>query len=542
MLKTLIADDEPYTRKGLKALMRWRELGFEICGEAENGEQAFEKIKELKPDVIITDINMPLLNGLELIKKVNHEIKYDVKFIILSGYDEFDFARTAMRYGIKNYILKPIDEDELESVLKEVHDELKAVRESKEANIKAFNSISEKSLKLVLRSAVDRESVDNVKKILDIGDTGNFRYLMLEVENGNHVEGQQLKEDGKDNSHAVRHYLTEILGEEYKFNILEESYPNSATVNYGLIVTDKLLGNYKNDVSYFLEFIYSQLSEKIDKKIHIYVGKAVNKLLLLRESYYSAIFAHSIKAYINNIRIIYYDDIKSLPLNSEMNERLNFDDLIEAIENCDKLKINEVIDKEFEQEITFPIDLRMLAINVNFLIYRVVKLISKMNGETAEILRLSEIVSFNYFTAYNEIKDNIKSFSHNCAKYINNLKQNQSCGILSDVEKYIHKNYNRKITIKEVASRLFINPAYLGQIFKRKYGVSFNDYLHKYRIEKAKDLLKGTDLKIYEISEKLGYKNTDNFIEKFEEIIGTTPLQYRKSLYGTNINAGLMLY
>ena len=303
-------------------------------------------------------------------------MKYDVKFIILSGYDEFDFARTAMRYGIKNYILKPIDEDELESVLKEVHDELKAVRESKEANIKAFNSISEKSLKLVLRSAVDRESVDNVKKILDIGDTGNFRYLMLEVENGNHVEGQQLKEDGKDNSHAVRHYLTEILGEEYKFNILEESYPNSATVNYGLIVTDKLLGNYKNDVSYFLEFIYSQLSGKIDKKIHIYVGKAVNKLLLLRESYYSAIFAHSIKAYINNIRIIYYDDIKSLPLNSEMNERLNFDDLIEAIENCDNLKINEVIDKEFEHEITFPIDLRMLAINVNFLIYRVVKLIS----------------------------------------------------------------------------------------------------------------------------------------------------------------------
>jgi len=529
MFKVLIVDDEVYIREGLKVLIQWNKLGFEVCGQAENGEHAFKMLIELKPDVIITDIKMPLMNGLELIKKVNGDLKLNVKFIVLSGYNEFDYAKTAMKYNVKNYILKPIEEEELEIIAKELYNELYEERNNNEANLRGINAVSDISLKTLIKSTADKESVDNVKKFLNVGDTGYFRYLMIHVEKSDNLENEQTEETEKDNSYIIN-CLVEILGEEYKLNLLVDDYSYGNTVNYGIIVTENLLINYKNDISYFVELIYTQLTIKVNKKIYIYVGKVVNELFFLRKSYDSAIFTHSIRFYKNNFKVIYYDDIKDLRFCSKFNEIFDFDDLVEAIENKNNAGIVDIIDNAFDEANSNLIDLKLLYININFLVYQIVKIVSKMNGETTDILKYGSNFDFDDFMTLSEIKDSIKTFSNECSKFINNLRRNQSHGILFDVENYVHENYSKSISLKEVAQSLYINSAYLGQIFKKKYDVSFTDYLHNYRIKKAKELLINTDFKIYEISEKLGYKKADCFIEKFEKITGTTPFKYRKSI------------
>lgn len=118
MYKVLLVDDEIFVRKGLRNLMDWESLGYEICDEAGNGQEALEKIRRLEPDLVIADIRMPILDGLELIRRVTEEEAYRPSFIIVSGYHDFQYAQRALRYGVHDYILKPIDETELETTLK----------------------------------------------------------------------------------------------------------------------------------------------------------------------------------------------------------------------------------------------------------------------------------------------------------------------------------------------------------------------------------------------------------------------------------------
>jgi two-component system response regulator YesN len=124
MLKVLLVDDEPYVLEGLRVMVDWSAYGFKVCGEATNGEDALEIVKICNPDLIITDIKMPVMDGLEFIKLSYEKLNSKAKFIILSGYDEFSYAKQAMTYKIKNYLLKPLDDDELKEVISELSTEI----------------------------------------------------------------------------------------------------------------------------------------------------------------------------------------------------------------------------------------------------------------------------------------------------------------------------------------------------------------------------------------------------------------------------------
>lgn len=120
MLKVLIVDDEPWVLEGLRTMIDWGKFGYEVCGEAQNGTDAMRLIQENKPELVLTDINMPVINGLELITKLNEVMEKPPKFVILSGYDDFKYARTALRQRVNEYLLKPIDDEEIEALLSRI--------------------------------------------------------------------------------------------------------------------------------------------------------------------------------------------------------------------------------------------------------------------------------------------------------------------------------------------------------------------------------------------------------------------------------------
>ncbi|MBO9598418.1 MAG: response regulator, partial [Cohnella sp.] len=122
MMKIILVDDEIFVRKGLLALIPWQRLGYEVVGEADDGEEAMKLIDRLRPDVVITDIRMPVMDGLRMIGNVRENGGYAPKFIIISGYSDFKYAQQAVRYGVQDFILKPIDEDELTVALLRIKD------------------------------------------------------------------------------------------------------------------------------------------------------------------------------------------------------------------------------------------------------------------------------------------------------------------------------------------------------------------------------------------------------------------------------------
>ncbi|WHY18714.1 response regulator [Paenibacillus sp. G2S3] len=139
MLKVLIVDDEPWVLEGLRTMIDWEKYGFEVCGEAHNGSEAMRLIQEYKPELVLTDINMPVINGLELIAKLNEVMTNPPKFVVLTGYDDFKYARTALQQRVNDYLLKPIDDEEIESLLSRITPMIQnEIASNKELNKKQF--------------------------------------------------------------------------------------------------------------------------------------------------------------------------------------------------------------------------------------------------------------------------------------------------------------------------------------------------------------------------------------------------------------------
>lgn len=179
MIKLLIVDDEPFIRQGLKILINWEEYGYEIVGEACNGLEAIKELEKKDVDIIITDLKMPEMNGIELIEYVRKNILDEIKFIVLSGYYEFEYAKKAIKYNVTDYILKPIQKDELIKVLVALKEEyLKQEQQSVIQKIKD-KVIYDKYLNEVIYGRYDNTSLEYIKKCQKFSD--ELRYIIIEI-------------------------------------------------------------------------------------------------------------------------------------------------------------------------------------------------------------------------------------------------------------------------------------------------------------------------------------------------------------------------
>jgi len=195
-------------------------------------------------------------------------------------------------------------------------------------------------------------------------------------------------------------------------------------------------------------------------------------------------------------------------------------------------EILKCVNKIYNSFKEFKIDLEIIKININYLLCNLInsakELDSKVNQE--EVMQYISSISFEQVVSRGSEK-HLQSFSIEFSRYLNQLRQNSFQGILSHIDKEIVEHYMDKLSLKFLSEKYYINSAYLGQIFKKQYKVSFKDYLNSYRIEKAAELLKRSNDKVYNIAEKVGYNNTDYFINKFVQVKEKTPMQYRKQFF-----------
>lgn len=527
MIRVMIVDDEPYIRQGLQILINWDKLGFQISAEAQNGEEALKILRETDIDLVITDIKMPKMDGVELIGRIRDEISKDIHFIILSGFYEYEYAKKAIKYGVEDYILKPVQKEDLIHLLEECSERFYQEQENRkkqETNQRiAFNNYLAHLLNGI---SIDTE-LEHVKK--NLYDTIDVRYIVFEYDQTD--ENYQGLPPEKKIEMQMRMYekLAKYMGEN-NCHVFTELNRNLADYSIGLIYVGKFAAEHDVSEKEYIRRLYEAMTEELSQKIIIFIGQKVADISKISDSYKSAKIAGNFQHISNENDITFYDELKALDNNDKQLLYTDvMDRLIKAIEENNEENIIKQTDEVYNHLKDWVADADIIRINLDYLLFSLIDLIKKLDPEYdhEEVYRMISLGGRDKGTVRGSVK-HIRDFSMEFAAYIGQLRQNNFGGVLKEVEREITDNYHENLNLKNLSEKYFINSAYLGQIFKKKFNVPFKDYLNTYRIERATEFLLRTDAKVYEIAEKVGFNNTDYFVSKFVQLKGITPLQYRK--------------
>ena len=488
MYKVYLLDDEPFILEGLKYIVDWQDYGFEIVGSANNGDDGLKEILTMDIDLVITDIMMPKMTGLELIENLI-KLNYQTNFIVLSAFQEFQYAKKAISMGAQNYILKPIDTEELERSLINIKNKLKD-KENRNKDKEVVNN----SLLLKIITDKDYENIDYLKEKLKYN--GEYRVGIIELKNKN-----------KD----IHKVLKVIPGMKKYLYCIENK---SKAV---FIIDDKFNNEYIEE----LTNIKNQIIDLINDIVYISLGQIIKDLKDINTSYESA-------KDISEYKII-YPDISWIKAYKEKNNRnididIDFEDLKSLLINKDFTNASLYIESKFsklKQDNLNPKKIKAKALEVFLNVYNHI--------DESKLMKNLSIYLENAINT-NTI-DEIQLELINMIKFMQTKLENTQESISPIIIKlldHIEQNYQKDLNLKEISDILNINSIYLGQLFQKEIGILFSDYINNFRINKAKDLLSNTSLKASEIGELVGYSNKNYFYRKFKSIVGITPSEWRK--------------
>ena len=502
MLSVLIVDDEPNVREGLKNIILWNDYGYEVCGLGKDGDDGLDKIKELNPDLVLIDIKMPGRTGIEVIKEAKQN-GFKGKFIIISGYSDFQYTKEAVKYGVKSYILKPIDEDELIEMIITIKNEIDEEAEKEKTRQKGEELIRTHNLKQLI---LGDDTFVNDKLRAEFNEYKNINVVLLDT----HIENKEEYDID---------YLREIVKSKLK-GLLETEV---------MEVDNLIIIVYRNidirQVMLSLNKIYISLNSLEGISSFIALGKKVKGIDNIADSYKDA-------KEIMNKKFNYYEYgiVSSEIIDNEIiknKEFISFSNIYSFVEINDLEKLQQAI-KNNEEYIRYQeyTEKRIKSLAIQVYLELKDKVINDYKIKKQNMMINEEVIEAVY--SKGTLKETM-NWLLNEFKFIAQLICNNSAdSSMKRVVKYVEKNYYRDLKLELLAEIFNYNSAYLGKAFKNYTGENFNTYLDKIRIEEAKKYLVNDKLKVYEVCEKVGYKNIDYFHSKFKKYVGTSPLNYKK--------------
>ncbi|MBP3361228.1 MAG: response regulator [Clostridia bacterium] len=505
MLNVMIVDDEKTIRNGLAKYVKWEEMGCEVKSVAASGEDALKCLGNTDIDIILTDIVMDGISGLELIDKVMREYP-DIKTIILSGYDEFDYVKKAIDLGAYAYLTKPVNLEELSECIEKMR---KKILEERELN--------------VIKNERDLFKEECFLNKIVHGAYESRREIFAAL-------GQMGIEAEETDTRFIRVHLDkENIGGDEKIGLISEIHAGILTgrgfcFDSGIKeITVVIPGaEYKKYVN--------AVSELIDRR----VGK---------DSYYISVsqnvtsFEQWQKAFINAGKTLEYRLIKkgqNILYFDELNEYLKG---MELLTDASEQKIYELLTEKMVKELHKYTAELMEKCGNKFtwdmcieIILTINKFISENIGAGSDFqqVTLSVIRSILYKVSENAVIDELKDYINQAVEIINNNENMQEHTLVSKMKKYITENYSEHITLESISKAVYAHPVYLSKLFREETGMNFIDYLTKVRIDKAKELLRNSSYKIYDISYMVGYESSKHFSTVFKELTGYTPKEYKR--------------
>ena len=535
MLKVFLVEDEVVMRNGIKNNIPWEQEGFEFAGEASDGELAYPLIKKEKPDILITDIRMPFMDGLELSRLVKKELP-QIKIIILSGYNEFDYAKTAINIGVTDYLLKPISSAKLLEAVKKVADMIEKEQDN---------------ARLIKR--YEKEMEENIlqEKHKLWGALASNRLSTIELLE----KGQRLGIDFTASAYQV--FLFKLMQEGDATGCSEELNRASEKVNDLAGSWERVLsfdrspegwaflikGESEEEVqSTYLE-TRKELLELVEgyPKVEYFggIGNVVHRIGDIQTSYKEAARAFSSR---------FFMDANQIADSAEMVKvQMEQDGKIDVSKMLSKKREHELVERFLKNGTTEEVDSFLDELfqnigeqNCKSLLYRqyvVMDLffcasdflgnlemdIENLPEECRDINQIVEMAEDaenlryqigNLFTETMQLRD-----SHSKKKYSK---------LLEDAKAFIDENYKHdEMSLNTVAAQVNISPSYFSTIFSSEMGQTFVEYLTHVRLEKAKELLMCSNMRTAEIGYEVGYKDSHYFSYIFKKVVGCSPKEYR---------------
>ncbi|MDE6846808.1 MAG: response regulator, partial [Lachnospiraceae bacterium] len=518
MLQVLLVDDEPFILQGLRVLIDWEEEGYEIAAALENGEAAAAFLKKNRVDLIIADIKMPGMTGIELLEKIREEKLSDAYFVILSGYNDFSYAQQAIRNNCMDYILKPVEKENLLAILRKIAHLSENSRIDRQNHQKMESAYLARNIIALLNGKYDAMNLEYVKNHMRLSE--GVRYIDIEI-----TEPYEEWEDGAERllQRNLYRICQELLQEDSAHAIFDVSY-NEKSFDIGLIFCDYMAAQLDMDEKTYLNRFHRELEKQLQCSVCMLVGKQVKDIDGISKSYGTSCILKSLVAFHAKKNIYFYEEEVKVKQGGIMLCKNGLDELLGAIEQNEKIQIRKSVDNLYEEIGKMGMVGDMLNLNINYLLFQLIHLATEQDDEVNQ----EEILQFISESAFEEgimrgSSVHLSRFACEYADYLAQLRKNVCRGVLLEIEKEVKEHYAENLSLRDLSKKYYINSSYLGQIFRKKYGQSFKDYLSHYRIEEAARQLMRTDKKIGQIAEDVGYKDSDYFIRKFIEIKGCTP-------------------
>lgn len=527
MMKVMLVDDEPFILQGLEVIVDWEAEGFEIVKKAVNGKDALNYLREHEVDVIVTDIRMPELNGLELLAAVREELHSNCYLIILSGYSDFKYAKAAIQYECVDYMLKPVQEEALLECLNNVRQRELVEHRTDTNGAEMQRSYLVQNIDALLRGKWEKVNQDYVKNNLRL--SGEIRYVYITIDNLTALEDmadteiQSLRQQ-------IYDAASRFLGRDAD-HLFIDLFEHVEEYEVGFIYCDYMVGNTYASRDEFLQAMVKSIQLACaDYAVVMLVGKSIDDIARLPYSYSSAGMMRSYKNFQEKQDVYVYDEGMQVEQSRAILSKQSLDALVQAVEQNNISDIETIIDQLFDDMESRGFSTENMALNTNYLLFSLLHLAVEQDQSINQEEVLSYITeNMPQHSLARGSRSHMKQFAAEYAEYLIQLRKNSSRGVLQEIDDEIREHYAENLTLRGLAQKYYINSSYLGQIFKKRYGQSFRDYLNAYRITEAANQLVKTDKKISQIAEEVGYHDLDYFISKFIERMGCTPSRYRKN-------------
>lgn len=545
MYKLILAEDEEDVREGIIGQIDWAKHGFEVVDQAENGREAAEAIDRLLPDVVVTDIQMPFMNGLQLAEWIRSRHP-NTKIIILTGFDEFEYAQRAIKLQIDEYILKPFSSQELIDVLLKVKEGIEAEIAEKE-NVFVLSEHYRKSLPVLreqfLSSLVSRRltALEIAEKSAEYGVVLAGECFQASVISVDYIRREdQLQPDGRPLSlrdtgdrnlqlFAVLNIAEEICGKHGLGKVfIHRDEVVLLTVSPG-----------DTDMTGCTFAILEEIRQNVERFLKLTVtagaGTVCHSPDQLFRSFGDARQALDYRLILGNNRVIWIEDVET-----RANRMLDYDELtqqslIRTIKLGTVQELREAVDGLFAGLDTAQVSTQDYQIFLLEIITSILRVAKEAGRGTAELFGsgLSSLTAMNKFNSVDEAKQWIIDL---CTRIMDSIaleRQSSYKQLIDQAKEYIRDHYAEyDISIGKVCQHLHISTGYFSSIFKKELKMTFVSYLLQIRLEAAKELLRSTELKAFEIAERIGFTDPNYFSFCFRKKYGISPKEYKNSARG----------
>lgn len=533
MYTVMLIDDEPIILEKLRNVVDWAKEGCRIVAEAGNGTEALKLCRDLKPQIIFSDIYMPLMDGIELAEE-SKKLLPESLVILISGYNEFAYAQKAIEAGVFRYLLKPIRAGELSRILAEAKECLAERRQATEEKIRLQNLIKknlpglrEKFFIKLVNGELGLEDLEEQLAFLEIEMKGKmWGTILFLLDNYLHL----TKVHKEAELQFYKFHLLDLIEERYTTPSFLYAFihkPDEIVLLYGLENAQQEKELYETTLA-----VQDEILRTDGVSFSAGFGGLYPELVAQEKSYREARLALEFKIWTGANALIPYKDIE----NSKSGRLLHYreqDTFSCLLREGNRENISSFLDQIFatiKSEDYLLVPKSYLLLTILDLVNQIIRSLLEFNGSLEELYgpNFDPVREINCFEDLDGLRSWLENLAFQAVAFINNHKQKVGRNFVEKARQYIEENYrDPELNLEKVADQVYISSCYLSRLFKEVTSYSFTEYLNRRRIKAAEHLLLTSPAKIYEIAETVGFRDSHYFGIVFKKTTGLAPSDYR---------------